>query len=92
MIVAIAMGVAAGIACAQFYRAYILIPATIAELIGIVMNEAVLGQTVTHAILASLSIALALQSGFFIGTFLNGIGLYGKAPYLTLRSSRRHHW
>ena len=92
MIVAIAMGGAAGIVCAQFFRAYVLIPATIVVLFGVLMNEAARGQTVTHVILASLSIVLALQSGFFFGAFLNGIGLYGKARYLTLRSSRHHHW
>jgi hypothetical protein len=92
MIVAIAIGVAAGVMCAQFFSAYVIIPATVVALIGVLLNEAARGQTVTHAILASLSTALTLQSGFFFATFLIGIGLYGKALNLTPRSSRHHHW
>ena len=90
MIVALTLGLAVGIALAQFFRAYVLIPATVVALAGSLLYEAVRGHAVAHALLASLSIALALQSGFFVGAFLNGIGLYGKAPHLTLRSSRRH--
>jgi hypothetical protein len=91
MIVAITLALVIGVALAQFFRALVLIPTTIVALIGIISHEAARGHTVFHTLMATLSIAVAIQVSFLFGAFLKGIDVYGTAPHLALRSSRRDH-
>jgi hypothetical protein len=72
MVVVIGLGLALGIALAQFFRAFALAPAIMVAGAGTFLVEAAGGHTVAHALLVSLCVALALQLGFLSGVFFNG--------------------
>jgi hypothetical protein len=80
MVVAIVLGFALGIALAQFFGTFALVPAGIVAAAGTSLIEAAGGHTVAQALLANFCIALALQLGFLSGVFFNGLVLRSRRP------------
>jgi hypothetical protein len=72
MVVAAALGLAAGILLAQYFRALILVPMTVLALAATAFSETINGQSPLRTILTSLFVALALQLGFVCWVFLKG--------------------
>ena len=64
---------ALGIILAQFYRVFILAPATIVVVLCVSIVEMVGGHSAVHAFLSCSLAAFALQSGFLAGSSLNHV-------------------
>jgi hypothetical protein len=85
MVVAIALGLALGIALAQFCNAFALAPATMVAGAGTFLIETAGGHTVAHALLASFCITSALQLGFLFGVLFNGLVVRSRRTSARLR-------
>jgi hypothetical protein len=72
MAVTAAVGLFMGVALAQFFRAYILPPATMLALIFAVIADLADGRSLIHVLVACLFVAFALQVGYLLGALLRG--------------------
>jgi hypothetical protein len=82
MVAVAALTFAFGIALAQFYKALVLVPATMVVVVGALLLELAAGHSPVHTLLSSLLAASALQVGFLSGLLFSGlvIGASRNAP------------
>lgn len=72
MIIVGAVGVIAGLALADRFGVFILLPATLLAMAGTILFEVTIEHTLAQAWLGALCIALGLQLGFIAGGFFRG--------------------
>jgi uncharacterized protein YneF (UPF0154 family) len=90
MVVAVVICLIAGIALAQFYKVFVLLPATIVALLGQTLIEVGNRNTVDHALIAILCVAFALQAGFLCGAFLSSSLIRAQNPFIVALIHRTH--
>jgi hypothetical protein len=72
MVAFTALGMIVGIALAQFFRVFALVPVTIFIVVGACLLDLLGGHTIPHTIMACLSIASSLQVGYFSVVYFSG--------------------
>ena len=73
MVVIAALAFVLGIALAQFYKALIVVPATLVVVTGAAMLELSAGHSVARTLVSVLLSASALQVGFLSGSLFGGL-------------------
>jgi hypothetical protein len=87
MAILAAVGLLSGLVLAQFFKAFVLLPSTVAGLVSIVITDLAVGHSLNRLMIGCACVAFALQFGYLLGVVLRGLLVSAQSHSFTAGSS-----